>query len=55
LVLKYFDDLRNDVIAEILDIPLGTVKSRIHNALIMLRKQIEGSETGTDNQGKANR
>lgn len=40
LVFRYFNDLSYKDIADILDIPLGTVKSRIHNALCMLRKQI---------------
>lgn len=44
LILKYFDDLPNKAIAEILDIPIGTVKSRLHNALASLRKKWDGME-----------
>ena len=40
LILRYFNYLSNSEIAEILDIPVGTVKSRIYNALVILRKEI---------------
>jgi len=40
LILRYFNDLTNNDIADILDIPVGTVKSRIHNALAILRRKI---------------
>ncbi len=36
LVMFYFEGLRYDEVAEVLEIPLGTVKSRIHNALAKL-------------------
>lgn len=39
LVLRYFNGLSYREIAEVLDIPLGTVKSRIHQALKSLRRQ----------------
>ena len=48
LILRYFNDLPNNTIAEILDIPLGTVKSRLHNALATLRKQWEKPPGGLD-------
>jgi RNA polymerase sigma-70 factor (ECF subfamily) len=54
LVLRYFNDLKNDAIADILNIPLGTVKSRIHNALMMLRKQLESAGTDINNQDRVN-
>ncbi|MFA5229520.1 MAG: RNA polymerase sigma factor [Candidatus Paceibacterota bacterium] len=44
LILRYFNDLPNNAIAEILDIPIGTVKSRLHNALASLRKKWDGME-----------
>ena len=40
LVLRYFDDLSYSEIAQVLDIPLGTVKSRINHALKFLREQL---------------
>ena len=40
LVLRYFDDLSYDEIAQVLGIPLGTVKSRINQALKSLRGQL---------------
>lgn len=38
LLLRFVDELSLNEIAEMLDIPLGTVKSRLHNALTFLRK-----------------
>jgi len=38
LLLRFVDDLSLGEIAEILGIPLGTVKSRLHNALKTLRE-----------------
>ena len=40
LVLRYFDDLSYSEIAQVLDISLGTVKSRINHALKFLREQL---------------
>lgn len=40
LILRYWDDLSYKDISDVLDIPMGTVKSRIHNALYMLRGQL---------------
>lgn len=37
LVLRYFNDLSYDEIAQVLGIPLGTVKSRINQAIRTLR------------------
>ncbi len=37
LLLRFVDDLRLEEIADALGIPLGTVKSRLHNALQTLR------------------
>jgi len=41
LVLRYYAELPLQEIAVILDIPLGTCKSRIHTALGLLRKKTE--------------
>lgn len=41
VVLRYWRDLRQEEIAEVLDIPLGTVKSRLHHATAALRAALE--------------
>jgi RNA polymerase sigma-70 factor (ECF subfamily) len=41
LILRYINDLSIKEIAEVLDIPVGTVKSRTHNALKALHRQME--------------
>ncbi|WP_042357741.1 RNA polymerase sigma factor SigW [Bacillus rubiinfantis] len=40
IVLKYIEDLSLNEISEILDLPLGTVKTRIHRGREALRKQL---------------
>ncbi len=40
IVLKYIDELRLIEIGEILNIPVGTVKTRIHRGREALRKQL---------------
>ena len=46
VILRYFWDLPYAEIAQILDVPLGTVKSRIDLALKTLRKVLEEQEPG---------
>ncbi|MDP4163218.1 MAG: RNA polymerase sigma factor SigW [Bacillota bacterium] len=41
IVLKYIEDLSLNEISEILDLPLGTVKTRIHRGRDLLRKQLQ--------------
>ncbi len=41
LDLRFQHDLSYTEIAEALDIPVGTVRSRLHNALALLREQME--------------
>lgn len=41
LVLRFYEDLPYDRIAEILECPIGTVRSRIHRGLADLRKELE--------------
>jgi len=44
LVLRYFNDLSYQEIAEALDIPLGTVKSRLNQSLKYLKEQMNPGE-----------
>ncbi len=44
LALRYVDDLELSEIAEILEVPEGTVKSRLHHAREQLRDIIERLE-----------
>ena len=44
LVLFYFQGLSYDEIAQSLEVPLGTVKSRIHNALSKLAGLLRPAE-----------
>jgi RNA polymerase sigma-70 factor (ECF subfamily) len=41
MVLRYQEDLDPSQIAEILEVPVQTVKSRIHRSLALLRKKLE--------------
>lgn len=41
LVLRYFEDLTYEEVADVLDIPLGTVKSRLNRARRALREVME--------------
>jgi RNA polymerase sigma-70 factor (ECF subfamily) len=44
LVLRYFNDLSYQEIAEALEIPLGTVKSRLNQSLRYLKQQMSPGE-----------
>ena len=44
LVLRYFNDLSYQEIAEALEIPLGTVKSRLNQSLRYLKEQMSPGE-----------
>ncbi len=43
LVLAYYQGLKYREIADILDIPVGTVKSRLHAALVKLQEMWSSS------------
>jgi RNA polymerase sigma-70 factor (ECF subfamily) len=49
LALRFFADLQLEEIAELLNVPLGTVKSRLHRTLqtLRLRLQRQHVENGT--------
>jgi RNA polymerase sigma-70 factor (ECF subfamily) len=42
VLLRYYQDLTEDEVAQILDCPKGTVKSRLHNALARLAAVVRG-------------
>jgi RNA polymerase sigma-70 factor, ECF subfamily len=42
LVLREIEGCRYETIAEILDLPVGTVRSRLHRARLQLRDQLQG-------------
>ncbi|MDP2730858.1 MAG: sigma-70 family RNA polymerase sigma factor, partial [Dehalococcoidales bacterium] len=44
LVLRYFNDLSYEEIAQAVGIPLGTVKSRINHGLKLLRGQLDAQQ-----------
>lgn len=41
IILRYFNDLTVPQIADIMDYPIGTVKTYIHKALKQLRIELE--------------
>ena len=43
VILRYYSELSYAGIAEVLNIPVGTVKSRLHLALEILRKELVGT------------
>jgi RNA polymerase sigma factor (sigma-70 family) len=42
VVLRFFEDLAEEATAEILGVPVGTVKSRLSRALVAMRSNLEG-------------
>lgn len=46
VVLRFLNDMQLEDIATALDIPLGTVKSRLHTALKLLRSRLQTAEEG---------
>ena len=44
VLLRYYQDLTEDEVAQILECPKGTVKSRLHNALARLAAVVKGAE-----------
>jgi RNA polymerase sigma-70 factor, ECF subfamily len=41
IVLRYFEDLKMEEVAQILSLPLSTVKSRLYRALKLLKMELE--------------
>ena len=46
MVLRYQEDLDPAEIAEVLEMPLGTVKSHLHRSLVLLREKLERRGVG---------
>jgi RNA polymerase sigma-70 factor (ECF subfamily) len=46
VVLRYQEEMEPGEIAEVLGVPLGTVKSSLHRALAVLRKRMERTQKG---------
>ena len=44
VILKYYYGYEQEEVAAMLDIPVGTVKSRLHNGIKVLRKELSASE-----------
>jgi RNA polymerase sigma-70 factor (ECF subfamily) len=53
IVLQYYRDLTLPDIAETLDLPIGTVRSRLHYAKRALRAAIEADERPAAEQGRS--
>ena len=54
LLMSYFNELPYKEIAEILDVPLGTVKSRLHAAVQHFARQWKAYATRSGHDGKRN-
>jgi RNA polymerase sigma-70 factor (ECF subfamily) len=46
MVLRYFNDMSYPEIADALDIPQGTVKSRLNQGLNLLKEKFARAESG---------
>lgn len=47
LDLRFYHSLSYAEMAEALEVPIGTVRSRLHNAISLIRKRIEEEEAGS--------
>jgi RNA polymerase sigma-70 factor (ECF subfamily) len=44
LALRFYADLKLDEIADVLEMPLGTVKSRLHKIIVTMREELQVGE-----------
>ena len=49
--MKDMEDMRYESMAEILEVPIGTIRSRLHRARLELRSILE-QETDSGNRGE---
>lgn len=47
ILLRWYDELTYEEIAEVIKVPVGTVRSRLHHALEKLRQKLNCKELGT--------
>jgi RNA polymerase sigma-70 factor (ECF subfamily) len=52
VILRHFHDLGEDEVAAILEIPRGTVKSRLHHAMARLITLARADDAATDRSGR---
>ena len=52
LVLRYFEDLSEQQVADVLGISLGTVKSQAHRGLVRLREAFRGFEPALEGESR---
>lgn len=50
IVMKEIDDMRYEEIAEVLEVPVGTVRSRLHRARSELKLVIEKLQAESDSK-----
>lgn len=50
IVLAYYQDMKYREIAEILDVPVGTVKSRLHSALLKLAERARADHVSNEDE-----
>jgi len=50
--LRYINDCSLTEIADILDVPVGTVKSRLNKCLKLMRKELQSSDAETERSGE---
>jgi RNA polymerase sigma-70 factor (ECF subfamily) len=55
LILREMDELDYDAIAAALELPVGTVRSRLHRARLQLKAELEALETVTGSGTKEKR
>ena len=52
VVLRFFSELSTAEVAQVLDVPEGTVKSRLHRALRALRDELAGSDLAPEGSAR---
>jgi RNA polymerase sigma-70 factor (ECF subfamily) len=50
LLLREWEQMSYEDIASVLEIPIGTVRSRLHNATVLLMKKLDSSNSPLDKE-----